>query len=94
MIREGKEEMVEKIALRRKKKGNQSTKLCWDNWVSLILWAQELLVGWQLSGGSCFWGAALRSSAVQPPAHPMWDQPQHATATVLQQRPHPAGFRL
>lgn len=41
VTREGKEEMVEKIVPRRKRKGNQSTKLYWDNWVSLILWAQS-----------------------------------------------------
>lgn len=38
VTQEGKEEMVEKIVPRRQRKGNRSTKLFWDNWVSLILW--------------------------------------------------------
>uniref|UniRef100_A0A803W8H3 Jade family PHD finger 2 n=1 Tax=Ficedula albicollis TaxID=59894 RepID=A0A803W8H3_FICAL len=33
VTQEGKEEMVEKVVLRRQRKGNRSTKLFWDNWV-------------------------------------------------------------
>lgn len=51
--------MVEKIVLRRKRKGNQSTKLYWDNWVSLILWTRA-------AGGSLFWEAELRVPAPDP----------------------------